>query len=126
QGQGQAGQGGGGQGAQPGDGNTGTGSVQDPAGEGAQGQGPEHDTVFAPPRVGGDEDEWYLGGQDSGQGPDAQVGRGLGAGDVDDALVPYTDVLGSYRDIATRTIERPGFPVGRRDLVRLYFDQLAR
>jgi hypothetical protein len=132
---GSGGQGGGGQGAgsgqggrgiDPGQGGTGSGRVGDNDGTAAPGDGPELDTVFAPPGAGGPSDDWQLPGRDTGVGPDAQVGRGFGPGERTRALVPYLDVLGTYRDAATRTIERPGFPAGRRDLVRDYFDQLAR
>lgn len=39
--------------------------------------------------------------------------------------MPYLDVLADYRERATRTIERPGFPVELRDLVRDYFDRIG-
>jgi len=82
--------------------------------------------VFAPGAAAGGDDPWRLPGTDSGAGDIDEVGRGLGPGQLSDALVPYLDVLGTYRDSATRTIERPGFPSGRRSLVRDYFDELAR
>jgi hypothetical protein len=125
-GQGGGGGAGGGRGFGPGEGGTASGRVGPNTGTGATGDGPEPDTVFAPTGVGGPDDDWNLSGLDTGSGPDAQVGRSLGPGERNRALVPYLDVLGDYRDAATRTIERAGFPAGRRDLVRDYFDQLAR
>lgn len=95
-------------------------------GDGAHGRGRDLDTVFAPPNGVGDTEAWQLPGADSGAGPEADAGKALGQGENVPALVPYLDVLGSYRDAATRTIERPGFPAARRDLVRDYFDSLAR
>jgi hypothetical protein len=123
---GQAGQGGAGRGSQPGDGSTGSAGLPDATGRAAEGDGRERTTVFAPPGAIGDTDPWQLPGNDDGQGPVDEVGRSLGEGQANRGLVPYLDVLPDYRDAATRTIERPGFPSGRRDLVRDYFDELAR
>jgi hypothetical protein len=81
--------------------------------------------VFVPELGAGDVDPWQLPGVDSGRGEVADVGRTPGAGTPNRPLVPYRDVLGSYRDAATRTIEGPSFPATRRELVRGYFDRLA-
>jgi hypothetical protein len=87
---------------------------------------PDTETVYDPTRVGGDGEDLHLGGQDSGQGGESTVGQREGQGIANDSLVPYRDVLADYLDIATRTIERPGYPVELRDLVRTYFDTLSR
>lgn len=66
-----------------------------------------------------------LGGADSGSGDSDTVGTSEGRGTRSLPIVPYLDVLSDYRDRATRTIERPGFPVELRDLVRDYFDRIG-
>ena len=66
-----------------------------------------------------------LGGNDSGSGDSDTVGSSEGRGTRSLPIVPYLDVLPEYRERASRTIERPGFPVELRDLVRDYFDRIG-
>lgn len=71
-----------------------------------------------------DGDDLHLGGQ-QGEGPDSEIGKVEGQGEQTRALIPYRDVLTRYRDLASRTIERAGFPLELRNLVRSYFDRIS-
>jgi hypothetical protein len=51
-------------------------------------------------------------------------GRGLGSGGS--ILVPYVDVLASYRDAFVRAVSSEAIPVGMRSLVRSYFAGLVQ
>ncbi|MBW3658689.1 MAG: hypothetical protein KY457_08615, partial [Actinobacteria bacterium] len=142
QGQGQgAGQGQGGSGQTQGGGGGATGPMTGSGGQGGQGganpgsivdQGGQHgdldlQTVFDPPAgAAPDGEDVRIGGTDSGEGDETIVGRTPGQGQVNDALVPYLDVLAEYRELASRAIERAGYPTELRDLVRSYFDRISR
>ncbi len=78
--------------------------------------------MFDPPSATGDGEDINLGGQQGDAGQDQVVGREDGAGQRNESLVPYLDVLAEYQDRATRTIERAGYPTRLRGLVRDYFD----
>jgi hypothetical protein len=82
-------------------------------------------TVFDPPRRGEDGDDLHITGIPRDGGPETDRGRREGEGLRNRGLVPYRDVIGGYRDDATRTIERDGYPLRLRQTVRDYFDRLG-
>lgn len=127
QGQGQGGAGGGGGGGNP-TGDQGQGGAND--GGGAPNAGTpgnlDLETVYDPPSGNVDGEDVNVRGDDDGTGDSDTVGSAEGQGTRTESLVPYLDVLTDYQQRATRTIERPGFPVELRDLVRDYFDQIGR
>ncbi len=82
--------------------------------------------MYDPPTGGLDGEDVQITGTDTGQGNESDVGVSQGQGQQNLRIVPYLDVLSEYRDRATRTIDRPGFPADLRDLVRDYFDRIGR
>jgi hypothetical protein len=126
QGTGQGGQGGGGGGGNP-TGSQGQGGPNTGGGTPNAGTPGELDleTVYDPPSGTIDGEDVNLGGTDSGRGDSETVGSSQGQGTQNLGIVPYRDVLADYRERASRTIERPGFPVELRDLVRDYFDRIG-
>lgn len=130
QGQQQGQGGGGGSGARAsGQQNSGRGSGAGAAGSDAartRAEGSLDDqTVLDPGRQASAGEDLQIQGQDSGDTPETTRGRAQGAGQRNDALVPFSDVLAEYAQEATQTVERPGYPVRLRDTVRDYFDGLA-
>ncbi|HUH06973.1 MAG TPA: hypothetical protein VML96_04100, partial [Egibacteraceae bacterium] len=134
QGQGQGGGGGGG-GGNPGGSVTDGGNRGGPSGSAGRGggEGEEdfqgHDldlqTVFDPPQqLDADGEDVHLTNQGD-PAPGQEVGRAQGAGERNQAIVPYFDVLAEYAAQATRTIESDGYPVRLRQTVRDYFDRLG-
>ncbi len=81
--------------------------------------------MFDPPGGAAAGDPLQLRGRPTGRGRERDQGRQLGEGLRTGSVVPYTEVLADYADVAARTVERDGYPVRLRGTVREYFDRLG-
>jgi hypothetical protein len=102
------------------------------SGGGATGTGQQPDseldlqTVYQPPqRPETSGDDLRLTGRPDPTQPEQTTGRRQGEGQLNEALVPYLDVLPEYAQRATQAVEQGGYPVRLRRTVQDYFDQLA-
>ena len=59
-----------------------------------------------------------------GEGDESLLPGEKGTGSAGDLLVPYADVLASYRDAFVSAVANEAIPLGMRSLVRDYFAAL--
>jgi hypothetical protein len=82
------------------------------------------DTVYADfARLGRPGDPSYVAG--SGSAGTTSEGTGRGEGTDGPAIVPYTDVLGEFTDVAIDALDRTYVPLDVKDYVRDYFASLG-
>jgi septal ring factor EnvC (AmiA/AmiB activator) len=127
QGQGQA-AGGGGTNASSLPPSTRTGKAGDPTGQGRDsGTGALDSQVYVPREnpQGGNGDQVFIPGQDTGEGEtqSSEINDPLG-GLNNPALVPYNTVYQEYLDVANQAMDQSAIPSGLKDYVREYFTQL--
>jgi hypothetical protein len=82
------------------------------------------DTVYADfNRLGRPGDPSYVAG--SGGRGQSQQGTGQGQGTNNEAVVPYTDVLPEFQELALQALDRAYVPLDVKDYVRDYFASLG-